>query len=785
MNLHLSQPKPGAECVEPMICLNDDDTDAISHVTELPKDGTPCDDPSSNKGVWAMKTGRCDTLAEVPTLLNKGTRISLMLPRHQTITDEIKYETSSNTWNKNYINYIDVIRNYFNYRSNLPNSLSSKLINIDFGNDVVAHTADKHLPLTTHVDIELKLTPKKIISSRFELCKNENFRQCKYKWPYRSYDGSCNNFENPTWGMAQTRYTRLLPAIYSDGIWTPAVASSGHELPPARLLSYHLFPELRIKDPIWTLLTMQWGQIVTHDMAQLATAPNFNLPSTSCCDENGQLSKQNLNNPECFPIVIGNNDPIYDRHITQCLTFSRATTDYQVANCRLAAVSDSNQSAEQITMVTQFLDLSNIYGSSERAANILRTQSGGRLRTQILNHREFLPPVFIMNSSTFACDEDRPEQVCYGAGDDRVNQNPQLTLLQTMLVREHNRIAIILGHINPHWFDETIYQETRRIMIAQHQFITYYEWLPIIIGVQNAFDYKLIYHTDDIDYIDDYNSNINPTVLNEHSNGAFRVLHSLVAGYLKLVDEKRSPSSHKFLRLSDWFLRPSIIAKADNLDDLTRGLADQPEQTRDEFYDHEITEFLFRGRNRLGGDLRSIDIQRGRDHGIATYNDYREFCGLRRARNWADFSDYISPNNIEKLSRLYEQPDDVDLSVGGSLEINAGGALTGPTFLCILIEQFYRTRVGDRFWFETPNSVAAFTQEQLSEIRKATIARFLCDNSDNIRTMQRRAFEKPSINNPIVKCADLPSINLSLWKDYTLELPGQQSKQHFSILYKK
>lgn len=49
MNLHLSQPKPGAECVEPMICLNNDDKDAMNHVTELPMDGTPCDNPSSNK----------------------------------------------------------------------------------------------------------------------------------------------------------------------------------------------------------------------------------------------------------------------------------------------------------------------------------------------------------------------------------------------------------------------------------------------------------------------------------------------------------------------------------------------------------------------------------------------------------------------------------------------------------------------------------------------------------------------------------------------------------------
>lgn len=111
--------------------------------------------------------------------------------------------------------------------------------------------------------------------------------------------------------------------------------------------------------------------------------------------------------------------------------------------------------------------------------------------------------------------------------------------------------------------------------------------------------------------------------------------------------------------------------------------------------------------------MRSIDIHRARDHGLASYNDYREFCGLRRARTWADFTDLISAQNVDKLSQLYEMPDDVDLAVGGGLENKAEGALTGPTFLCILIEQFYRTRVGDRFWYETPNPDTAFTRGTL------------------------------------------------------------------------
>jgi len=62
--------------------------------------------------------------------------------------------------------------------------------------------------------------------------------------------------------------------------------------------------------------------------------------------------------------------------------------------------------------------------------------------------------------------------------------------------------------------------------------------------------------------------------------------------------------------------------------------------------DHlQITQYLFKEQlpgSIFGSDLRAIDIQRDRDHGLASYNDYREYCGLPRARNFIDFKDYIS-----------------------------------------------------------------------------------------------------------------------------------------------
>ncbi|RVE53586.1 hypothetical protein evm_001727 [Chilo suppressalis] len=573
---------------------------------------------------------------------------------------------------------------------------------------------------------------------------------------YRTIDGSCNNLARPTWGVPQTPYGRLVPYKYGDGISSWPVAASGLPLPNAREISVRLFPDRQLIDPLFSLVTQQWGQIITHDMSLTAGVAQTHKDMVTCCDDNGQLAPDAGTNPTCAPILIPPNDPVHGPQGTRCMNFVRT------ASTRSRGCSPPNVPAQPITTVTAYMDMSLVYGSSATQAAPLRALQGGRLLTVVRRGREWPPQD---PNITLTCESAQsPNEPCYLTGDIRVNQSPQLAVLQVILMREHNRIADTLASLNPQWGDEIIFQEARRILIAITQHINYYEYLPILLGHDNMIKNKLIYpgvHG----YVNDYNPNVDPSVLDEHATAAFRHFHTLIRGFLKLFTESRALRGS--VRISDWFNRPLILELNNAFEDLARGFTVQSQDYSDQFWDSEITQFLFKRNNTFGGDLRATDIQRGRDHGLGSYVATRAACGLPVPKSFHDLLDFISPENVQVLQSMYQSILDVEIVVAGSLEHNVPGALAGPTFLCILTEQFYRTRVGDRFFYENgADQEIAFTPSQLDSIREgASIARLICDNADGVRAMQPRAFERIGHGNQLVSCDALPFVDLTLWQE--------------------
>ncbi|HEX8204004.1 MAG TPA: peroxidase family protein, partial [Isosphaeraceae bacterium] len=482
----------------------------------------------------------------------------------------------------------------------------------------------------------------------------------------RSIDGSGNNLANPAWGRAGTDLLRRAPAAYADGVSAPA----GANRPSARVISNTIADqgdEDIISDRQLSAMIYAWGQFLDHDIDLTPTASpaaSFNIPVPA-------------GDPSFDPAGTG----------TRVVPLSRSLADP-------ATGTSASNPLQQVNVVTAWIDGSQVYGSDAATAEKLRTHVGGRLKTSpgadgVIGTSDDLLP---LNTSSFfttgtlpmANDAHRvPDDALFAAGDVRANENIELTSLHTLFVREHNRLADALRRANPRLDDEAIYQMARAQVIGELQAITYNEWLPALLGPRALPAYR------------GYDPTVNPGIATEFSTAAFRFGHSQLGDDVEFLDDNGLPVVDE-VPLSDAFFNPPLLT-ANGIDPILKYLASDPSSEVDPTVVTSVRDFLFGPPGSGGLDLASLNIQRGRDHGLADYNTIRAAYGLPRVTSFAQITADVAVQ--DKLRALYGTVDDIDAWVGALAEDHVAGGSTGPLIRAVLADQFARLRDGDRFWY--------------------------------------------------------------------------------------
>jgi peroxidase len=531
-----------------------------------------------------------------------------------------------------------------------------------------------------------------------------------YPREFRSIDGSGNNRQNVLWGAAETELLRLAPNAYGDGSGTP----SGSDRPSARAISNAVCAQseslpnaLGASDLFW-----QWGQFLDHDLDLTPVAS----PA------------------EAFDIAVPTGDPWFDPFGTGTQTIPLSRSYYEM----IGGV------REQFNNITAFMDASNVYGSDADRAMELRTLDGtGKLKT---SEGGFLP--YNVNGFPNA----GAGETFFLAGDFRANEQTGLLAMHTLFVREHNywaeRIArdpdlngapAPSGHVGPgtrpgsefqlsrpprpQLTDEQIYQRARAIVAAEMQVITYREFLPMLLGPNALAPYA------------GYKPNVYPGIANEFATAAYRFGHSMLSSEIARLDENNQPIAAGPLDLASAFFNPAALVET-GIEPILRGLAHQRAQEFDQMVVDDVRNFLFGPPGSGGLDLASLNIQRGRDHGLPGYNAIRAAYLLPAATSFADISS--DPDTQARLASVYANPDQVDLWVGGLCEDHLPGAMVGETFQAILKEQFEALRDGDRFWYRSylPSHLVSLVESQ-------SLAKIIRRNTDIGQELQPQALRVP------------------------------------------
>jgi peroxidase len=540
-----------------------------------------------------------------------------------------------------------------------------------------------------------------------------------------SVDGTGNNLANATWGMAGADLIRLAAAAYADSVSTPALPGDLSARAISNILNNQAIPGNPSQD-IQTVDRQSLsdfgyvlGQFIDHDLDHTP---------------DGGAS---------FPIPVPAGDPIGPNP----LPFTRSQTDPSTGT-------SAANPLQQITTVTSYLDLSQVYGSSQIVADALRTFQGGLMKTSPGNMLPYDNTTYFTPAQIAALKMDNdahlvPESQLFATGDVRGNENIELTAMQTLLVRNHNRIAGELKQAHRTWSDEQLFQEARKLNIAQYQSIVFNGWIPDVLGVNALPAYA------------GYKSNVNATISNEFATVAFRFGHSLLSSNIERATNQGTEipdvnPNGSAIPLAVDFFDPTLLNPNGVLDPITghtssdigavlKGDADGVSQADDPLAINDVRNLLF-GNGGLGGqDLIARDVQRGRDNGIADYNTLRVAMGLPAVTSFSQITKDVKVQN--ELAQAYPGGvNTIDAFEGGLAEDHVRGSDVGPLFQAVMVDQFTRLRNGDRFFYLNESFNA---QERKLLQNGNTLAKAIEANTDITNLQSDVLFFRASISGTV------------------------------------
>ncbi len=522
---------------------------------------------------------------------------------------------------------------------------------------------------------------------------------------YRSADGACNNLRNNDtqyFGQAKRPFIRTVPAYYSaedvfNGILFP-------NRPNPRAISNAIFSQNSDTGNEGNLssFVFTWAQFLDHDIT---------------FTKGSRTEPANISLPP--------NEPSF-------------STDISFNRSAVFPGTGVFTPRDQENELTAWIDGSQVYGSDIARANWLRTFNNGKLKTSSGN---LLPFNTLNGEKTGVIDANAPEMdnldngqaPHFVAGDVRAGEQPGLTTLHTLFLREHNRICdeLIANGLQD---DELLYQMARKQIGALIQVITYEQFLPAL-GIE-------------LSPYAGYDNQVSPDITNIFATAAYRIGYTMVTSELLLLNNDCSAVRNP-LSLEQAFFNSQWIEQL-GINPFLKGLANQQQEAIDAKVVDGLRNFLFaipQLPGTFGLDLAAINIQRGRDHGLPDYRTARRYY---TGQDIFAFSQINTEGSIaQDLATVYNNDlNEVDLWVGLLAEEHLPNKNIGRTMHEILASQFERIRAGDYYYFEHDPFFDFQTKQTLKNTTLATII----ERNTNLTNLTNDVFHTETCAPVLVNC---------------------------------